>query len=214
MKRFFSVLFAICMLCSLVSPAYVMESTSMCQKGTIDFSNIEDDPSVSMSEPMSFEEMVQRYADNAGITYVEALKAFPDVPVAHSTRDYQNRVFSVTLNVTSTYKPHIEFYCVTAEGGSFRDIKSIYSVQLVRTYNSVTKQFSGTLEFWLRSRNSIEYVINGDFLNDGITTDNWSGGLEFGIDEGGRINFSFSGSTSAGNFYRYFYEHKTPAFFP
>ncbi len=44
MKRFFSVLFAICMLCSLVSPAYVMESTSMCQKGTIDFSNIEDDP--------------------------------------------------------------------------------------------------------------------------------------------------------------------------
>ena len=83
MKRFFSVLFAICMLCSLVSPAYAMESTSMCQKGTIDFSNIEDDPSVSMSEPMSFEEMVQRYADNAGITYVEALKAFPDVPVAH-----------------------------------------------------------------------------------------------------------------------------------
>lgn len=118
------------------------------------------------------------------------------------------------MNVTTTYQPHIEFYCVTAEGGSFRDIKSIYFVQFVRTYHSVTKQFNGAIEFWLRSRNSIEYVINGDFLNDGITTDNWSGGLEFGIDEGGRINFSFSGSTSAGNFYRYFYEHKTPAFFP
>lgn len=208
-EAFFSVLFAICMLCALVS-----KSTSMCQKGTIDFSNIEDDPSVSISEAMSFEEMVQRYADHAGITYVEALKAFPDVPVAHSTSGYQYRVFSVPLNVTTTYQPHIEFYCVTAEGGSFRDIKSIYFVQFVRTYHSVTKQFNGAIEFWLRSRNSIEYVINGDFFNDGITTDNWSGGLEFGIDEGGRINFSFSGSTSAGNFYRYFYEHKTPAFFP
>ena len=58
MKRFFSVLFAICMLCSLVSPAYAMESTSMCQKGTIDFFFFLYDTSVSMSEPMSFEEMV------------------------------------------------------------------------------------------------------------------------------------------------------------
>lgn len=213
MKRFFGILFAICMLCSLVSLPYIMESISMYQKGTIDFSNIEDAPSVSMSDPMSFEEMVQRYADHAGITYVEALEAFPDVPVDHSTMDDPYQVFNVTLDVATTYKPRIEFYCVTAESGSFRDIKSICSVQLVRTYNSVTKQFNGAIEFWLRSRNSIEYVINGDFLNYGTTTNDWSA-QEFGIDEGGRINFSFSGSTSAGSLYEYFYEHKTPTFFP
>ncbi len=214
MKRFFSVLFAFCVLCSLVSPAFAMERTSTRQKGTLDFANIEDDPSVSMSDPLSFAEMVQRYADNAGIAYTEALKAFPDNPVAHSTRDNYYRVFSVTLNVTAQYKPHIEFFCTTAEGGSFRDIKSIYSVQLVRTYGSLTKQFSGKLEYWLRSRNSIEYAINGDFLNYGNTSYSGDVGIELGLDELGKITFSFTGQSDPGNLYKSHYEHKTHTFFP
>lgn len=117
----------------------------------------------------------------------------------------------MSLTVTSTYRPRIEFYCRTSESGSYWGILSIYSVQLVRSYSGISKQFTGNISVWLRSAYQIEYTINGDFYNNGTTTVSGGGGLDLGIGES--VNISLSASMSyESNHYKYFYEHRTVAF--
>lgn len=166
---------------------------------------------VSVSEPMTFEEMVARYAENDNITYYEAYELLGGNSRSvqpYSTNDLKYRVFSANLHVTDVYIPHIEFFCVTAEGGHFFQINSIYSVQLVRSYENMSKQFSGNIECWLRSGYDIEYVINGDFYNNGTTTVAGGGNVNVGLNEVASIGFNAS-ITYSSNHYKYFYKHST-----
>lgn len=215
-KRLLALFMAVVTAFSLIAMSYAAEDEKdgmLPLTGTIDLSDLENNPEVTVSEAMTFSEMAERYAESAGITYMEALEMFPHAPTAYSVNDIQYRIFSARVAVTEQYKPSIDFYCVTAEGGSFRDIKSIYAVHLDRVYGSLVKQFTGEIEFWLRSRNSIEYIIDGDFYNTGTTSFDASLGTEFGIDELGKIAFTIGGGSST-SFYAPCYDHATPVFFP
>lgn len=196
---------------SFVIPVSANENSEIITTGTVNIDNIDDENSnVSVSDPMTFTEMVTHYAKTTGISYEEALAAFPNEST-RATRTASHRVLSVTLNVTGSYKPHLDFYCNTSEGGNFWGITSIYSVQLVRNYGNESKQFAGTVDMWLRSGYEIEYVVNGDFYNNGTTTASGGTGLSVGV--GGSANISFQASIAhSSNHYKYFYDHQTVAF--
>lgn len=98
----------------------------------------------------------------------------------------------------------MEFYCEVSVGDGVWGIVSIYSVQMNRMYNGISKQFSGDVQVWLRGPLSIEYVVNGDFYNNGTTTTSGGTNLNLGIDEVATIGFSASSTTST-NHYQYCY---------
>lgn len=176
---------------------------------TIDLKNLDaENPNVKISEPMTFTEMVSCYAQIEGISYEEALAVFPKENAA-SARTPSHRMLSVTLNVTGSYKPTLNFYCNTSEGGNFWGITSIYSVQLNRTYGNTSKQFSGTIDVWLRSGYQIEYIVNGDFYNNGTTSASGGTSLNVGIGAGAQVSFQISHSS---NHYKYFYEGRVVSF--
>ena len=72
--------------------------------------------------------------------------------------------------------------------------------------SSISKQFRGDLKVWLRSTQKIEYVINGDFYNNGTTTSSGGIGVNAGINQLVSISFTATSTTSS-NHYKYFYEH-------
>ena len=211
MKRIISLVSSFVLVFSLLYiPAYADENTADTE--IIDVNEINnEDSDIQVSAPMSFSEMVNHYMEVNGVSYDEALKAFP-VRLQKETRASATyRTLSVSLTVTSTCRPRIEFYCRTSESGSYWGILSIYSVQLVRSYSGISKQFTGNISVWLRSAYQIEYTINGDFYNNGTTTVSGGGGLDLGIGES--VNISLSASMSyESNHYKYFYEHRTVAF--
>lgn len=211
MKRIISLVSSFVLVFSLLYiPAYADENTADTE--IIDVNEINnEDSDIQVSAPMSFSEMVNHYMEVNGVSYDEALKAFP-VRLQKETRASATyRTLSVSLTVTSTYRPRIEFYCRTSESGSYWGILSIYSVQLVRSYSGISKQFTGNISVWLRSAYQIEYTINGDFYNNGTTTVSGGGGLDLGIGES--VNISLNASMSyESNHYKYFYEHRTVAF--
>ena len=211
MKRIISLVSSFVLVFSLLYiPAYADENTADTE--IIDVNEINnEDSDIQVSAPMSFSEMVNHYMEVNGVSYDEALKAFP-VRLQKETRASATyRTLSVSLTVTSTYRPRIDFYCRTSESGSYWGILSIYSVQLVRSYSGISKQFTGNISVWLRSAYQIEYTINGDFYNNGTTTVSGGGGLDLGIGES--VNISLSASMSyESNHYKYFYEHRTVAF--
>ena len=145
-------------------------------------------------------------AKNADMSYDEVLRMLPDTMQTQAARSNAYRSFTARLYVTDEYQPYLDFYCATSEGGHFFNINSIYSIQLVRSYNGISKQFGGEVNAWLRSSNSIEYYVNGDFFNNGTTT--VSGGI--GVNAGLNVKCSATYSVSySSNHYKYFYVHKT-----
>lgn len=121
---------------------------------------------------MTFTEMIARMEKNADMSYDEVLRMLPDTMQTQAARSNAYRSFTARLYVTDEYQPYLDFYCATSEGGHFFNINSIYSIQLVRSYNGISKQFWGEVNAWLRSSNSIEYYVNGDFFNNGTTDNN------------------------------------------
>lgn len=161
---------------------------------------------VTVSEAMTYDEMVVTLAENSGISY----QAAKDELAEPTSTQFTYRVLSVTLNVTSTYKPTLDFYCETSES-RYWGIKSIFSVQLNREYNGISKQFIGNIDVYLRSAYQIQYIINGDFYNNATVT--IIGGADLDIGIGGVGSITFEGSiSSTSNHYKYFYDDALVAF--
>lgn len=153
---------------------------------------------VTVSEVMTYDEMLAALAQNSGISYQTAEN---DLPKASDPK-FTYRILSVTLNVTSEYKPTLDFYCETSES-RYWGILSIFSVQLNREYNGMSKQFIGSIEYFLRSPYQIQYIINGDFCNNATVTVTGDADVSVGI--GGSNSISFGGSVgSTSNHYKYF----------
>ncbi len=206
MKKISSMILAVTMLLSfLLVPSNALSTPVSKSSNDAQVSDIQ------VSDIMTFEEMVARYAQVGGISYQEALKAFPSSRALNVNAYRTYRTLSVTLNVTNTYRPTLEFYCEVSVGDGVWGIVSIYSVQMNRMYNGISKQFSGDVQVWLRGPLSIEYVVNGDFYNNGTTTTSGGTNLNLGIDEVATIGFSASSTTST-NHYQYCYQHQTATF--
>lgn len=165
----------------------------------------------SVSGPMTFEQMIRYYAQVAECSYEEALLNFSKTSAMNSKSSDTYRILSVILDVDPGYKPKIDFYCETSESGSYWGILSVYSVQLDRRYSTsvnpnleTTKQFNGSIDTWLRNAYTIEYIINGDFFNNGTTSVTGEFGAEIGIGESAKVTYGAS-VTVTSNHYKYFY---------
>lgn len=196
-----------CMILLFTTPAVPVSAAEVSAteiEGVIDINNLPSGLDVQISDVMTYEEMLTVLSS----INPQAVASMPAMASNVSTADLTYRTFSVRLKVTDEYIPNLQFFCETAEGGHFFNILSIYSVQLVRSYGNISKQFSGAIDVWLRSSTSIEYVVNGDFFNNGTTTSTEGANVGIGITEGTTVTYSCS-TTTTSNHYKYFFVHET-----
>ncbi len=198
---------------SLLSLSLIIYAYKNEKLDTSEIIDIRDDENtnIKFSEPMSFSEMVNCYAKTAEISYDEALKLFPEESTDNTTYSKCHRILSVPLHVTATYKPQLEVYCETSESGPYWGLSNIWLVNLDKNYNGSSKQFSGTIDMWLRNGYQIEYAVNGDFYNNGITTLLDDTDWDIKTDNYAHISFTTSSSIMPIH-YQYFYDHQTLAF--
>ncbi len=167
-----------------------------------------------VSGVLTFDQMVERIAIDNNITRAEAANRVrmnsndtslhKIINKSLTTTLAENptyRVVSCRFTVTDVYKPTLNFYCETTEGGYFWGINKILDVQMNRSYNGISKQFSGSVYTHLENGGSIYWVVNGDFYNNGMTTVQGAG--EIGMGKYATINFSVSYQL---NHYSYCYE--------
>lgn len=231
MKKSFAVTIAVVLLVSIFcTTAYAEDSgkavdfmklNAESKDVTVGSVRISDSENTSVSGPMTLSEIAQVYARNNEVSLDTAMELFSTEgligmdSVSSTQRTY--RVLSVNINVESedgdeTFSPRIDFYCETSESGNYWGILNVYDMELVRRDSSgKTKQFSGDLKMWLRSAYEIEFVINGDFYNNGTTTKTVGFGLSIGIGDSASVSFQASSTTSS-NHFAYCYISRLVAF--
>lgn len=196
-------------LATLSSIIYTEKNTELNTRNVIDIRNNENS-NVTFSEPMSFSEMVTHYAEAAEISYDEALKLFPEKDTDDAASSKCHRILNIPLDVTATYKPQLELYCEASESGHYWGLSNIYLVNLERNHDGSAKQFSGTVDMWLRNGYELEYIVNGDFYSNGATAISDDTDLDIETDSYAHISFTTSSSIVPIH-YQYFYGHQTLA---
>lgn len=160
------------------------------------FSITDDD--VIASDPLSYDQLVQRVMLNEQLSKNEAIQFLNIGPQQRNGTYF--REYTYTVTVTSTYKPAVIFYCQTSEWDTYRGILKVLNTSLRRDYNGSSKQFTGNLYTNLENAYTIYFVLNGDFYNNGSTT--YSGGGGISVGGSSSVNFSIS---YASNHYKYLY---------
>lgn len=196
-------------LATLSSIIYTEKNTELNTRNVIDIRNNENS-NVTFSEPMSFSEMVTHYAEAAEISYDEALKLFPEKDTDDAASSKCHRILNIPLDVTATYKPQLELYCEASESGHYWGLSNIYLVNMEKNYDGSAKQFSGTVDMWLRNGYELEYIVNGDFYSNGATAISDDTDLDIETDSYAHISFTTSSSIVPIH-YQYFYGHQTLA---
>lgn len=195
-RRLFSFLIALLITFTCIVPAVAYTPQVR------DF-NINDCTGISIGPIMSYNEMLNYMVQTKHIPYSEALRSLPA-----TTRAGRNsyRTLSVTLTVEQqpSYQPTLDFYCEVSVGDGVWGIVSIFNVQMNRYSNGMSKQFSGDIEVWLRGPERIQYIVNGDFYNNGTTSSSSSGGIDINIGGYGKISYVAS-STTTTNWFAYCY---------
>lgn len=196
-------------LATLSSIIYTEKNTELNTRNVIDIRNNENS-NVTFSEPMSFSEMVTHYAEAAEISYDEALKLFPEKDTDDAASSKCHRILNIPFDVTATYKPQLELYCEASESGHYWGLSNIYLVNMEKNYDGSAKQFSGTVDMWLRNGYELEYIVNGDFYSNGATAISDDTDLDIKTDSYAHISFTTSSSIVPIH-YQYFYGHQTLA---
>lgn len=196
----------------ILSLACILTITTVSIHAGCNNSSQNEESEISVSEPMTFKEMVSVYAENNDISFIEAytelLKGKSNIETS-SARSSSYRVLTVGLYVNSGYKPSIDYYVTTSESGTYWGITSIYSVQLNRIYKGASKVFQGNLESWLRSPYQIEYIINGDFYNQATSTSSYTISGSWGTNV--KISLTITASNSS-SYYAPIYHSRTVSF--
>lgn len=113
--------------------------------------------------------------------------------------------------MTATYKPQLELYCETSELGHYWGLSNIYLVNMEKNHDGSSKQFSGDVDMWFRNGYELEYIVNGDFYNNGAMTMSDNTDLDFAEDNYAHISFTTSSSIMPVH-YQYCYDHQTLTF--
>ncbi|GIP53595.1 MULTISPECIES: hypothetical protein [Paenibacillus] len=125
------------------------------------------------AEELTYEEMAQQIAKNRNVSekYVRSL-----LSERSSEPNYYYTHFYQQFEVGDTgWFPQIDFY-IKCEG-IYRDFIKVEDLNLIRSYNYISKQFTGKLQAKVEDVKSIYWVINGDFYNNGTTKQSFSGGV-------------------------------------
>ena len=144
-----------------------------------------NDDNIIKSKLLTYDELINEVIKNENLS-VEEAKKFLGINDMLRNGDYY-RTYKYRVQVTSSYKPTIVFYCKTSEWNNYRGIISVLNTSLNRSYNGVSKQFSGTLYTNLEDAETIYFELNGDFYDNGTTT--FSGGTSIKVGEKTTINF-------------------------
>ena len=197
-------------LAALSSIIYTEKNAKLNTTDVIDIRSTETS-NVIFSEPMSFSEMVTHYAEATEISYDEALKLFPEESADSGASSTCHRILNIPLDVTAAYKPQLELYCETSESGHYWGLSNIYLVNMEKNHDSSSKQFSGDVDMWFRNGYELEYIVNGDFYNNGTMTMSDNTDLDFTEDNYVHISFTTSSSIMPVH-YQYCYDHQTLTF--
>ncbi len=223
MKRLFKITMVAFFACvglanaSLIVKAQEIEAKDM-EKGVIAGSIELGDEDTVVSDVMTYEEVLQDYANDNGVDIEQAkqcirnndmrkasikMKTYNTVSAQRAMATY--RTVTVTFKVTETYRPQLKFYCRTSESSTMWGIYEILNVSMNRASMGKTKQFSGTVYTNLENSGKIYWEVNGDFYNEGTTTVGGGGSVKAGIGETASVSFSISGSYES-SFYAYCFQ--------
>ena len=126
-----------------------------------------------ISKVLTFDKIVAEISEAENISKGEAAFAVVGVPGSANHTDPNlatYRSISFVITVDSFYKPTLNLYCQTSEGGAGKlGIVKIVHAEMDRKYNSITKQFGGNVFISLENEDKIFWIVNGDFLNKGTT---------------------------------------------
>lgn len=185
------------------------------KEGTITVSDSDFDTMIKTGEPVylgnmtwakivTFDEMVTNVAKSKGISELEE----------------KNQLLSSKLNITSAATEATSFYVhfyeqfqvqntgwypqidIYAEcQGVYRDFVGISDLNMIRSYNYISKQYTGKLQAKVENSKTIYWVVNGDFYDNGTTS--WTFGGSVNIGEYATLTGSISG---ANNLFGYAYK--------
>ncbi|MGM9903752.1 MAG: hypothetical protein ACI32O_07460 [Enterococcus sp.] len=150
-----------------------------------------------VSDVLTYEQMIKEIAYDYGISEEQAqiqIGYTEDMAQKAIQEKATFRTLSQMFTVNTSYKPTMRFYCETSESGSFRAIKKILEVNMIRGYNGLSKQFTGNVYVNLEDANRIFYIVNGDFYNNGTTS--WNAGVSIGVGGSATVKFGISGASS------------------
>ncbi len=155
------------------------------------------------SESMTLDGLAAQMAIDTNITMEQARQWIAADQSAETMANEQARyvVFTSFFHATDTFTPYVKLYCETEQNGSTRSIKRIISYHLVHTFGSLNKPFAGKIDVLLADPNTIHYVVNGDFYEQGIT----SAQLDMNPNGFMRLTYSITGSA---NWYAYVYSEQ------
>ena len=210
-KKFISLLLALVFSLSLFNISVVAADHTDPIRGTVQTSDI------TVTDVLTYDEMLAIYYGDSAVAH-QFVEAMPKSELS-AARANHYRVAKVELAVTNagvlplvTYHPTLEFYLETSESGAFWGILEIYGVKLNRRddtlLNYEVKIFDGTIDVWLRSADSIEYAIDGDFYNTGSYTSGDSTSLNILVGGFASLDYSVS-SSSTSSYFGYIYQHET-----
>lgn len=152
-------------------------------------------------EDLTYEEAMQRIAKYSGRTLEEVKKDYPKIlePLNALSATCSYSEVSQRLSVSGTYKPRFVAIVNKCRDGSFGWVSDIRYAGLDR-YDGVSKQFSGDVQAWVKNnQQGLEYLVNGDFYDNGTTTLNFQSGVDTSV-----FKATF-GVSNASSHYRYFY---------
>lgn len=185
--------------------------------GVLDINNTQ----TVTGEAITFDELVKEIAKDNNITKKQALdqiienrtktkakgmtinnsKSREDILMELRADKY--RKYYQTLDVARYYKPQLKFYCKVSEYEHYRGIKEILNVTMIRSYNSTSRQFGGSVYVYLENPAKIYWDVNGDFYHNGTTS--VQGGGSVGISVGASATVDFNASYAT-NHYLYYEE--------
>lgn len=183
-----------------IEPSFIGKDDKFKKSGEISI----NDYNIVVSDVMTYEEVLLEISRDNNISVENVkdnlLKRSSDIKEEISIKASSNTYRTITkrFQVTSVYKPELKFYCRTSEGGTMWGIKEVININMNRIYNSISKQFTGTIFCNLEDAGTIYYTIDGDFYNFGTTTVDMGGSVSIGVGVSGSTTFSIS---EASNYY-------------
>ncbi|MCR8979197.1 hypothetical protein [Brevibacillus laterosporus] len=158
-------------------------------------------------EEITYEEAMKRIAKYSERTLEEVMEEEAKLQkestlLAASSKITGWREYRTKLEVKKSWTPDLVVIARTNTSGSAKWIDSIRYASIDREYNGISKGFSGKIEAWIDDRQvGIDYLVDGDFFNNGSTTLTGQAGVDTGIFS---ATFGVSGSN---NHYKYFRDY-------
>lgn len=155
---------------------------------------------MAWAEIVTYDEMVANISENRGLEESDVrLQLTSQNSISERATSYYVHFYKQFQVGNTGWYPELDIYAECS--GINRSFVGIADLNLIRSYNYVSKQFSGKCEAKVENAKSIYWVVNGDFYNYGTTETTFGGTVGIGK------NATFSASIkNASNYFGYAYQ--------